>query len=86
LEYDFKTARFTIDEYCSNIKSKIDLQAELKIKAINDQRLNLIQQVDQYQAELFQDLDNRLEKPNVEKAIREVQHFIITGGANPDLI
>jgi hypothetical protein len=55
LEYDSRAARLTIDQHCSDVKSKIDLHAEFKIKKINEERSSLINQMDTYQVELFQD-------------------------------
>ncbi len=39
LEYDFKTVKLAIDEHCSHARSKIDVQAETKIKEVHERRL-----------------------------------------------
>jgi hypothetical protein len=86
LEYELKAARLTIDTYCSNIKSKIDLQAEIMIKKINEERSDLISQVDKYQEELFQGLDRRIDKLNVESIIKKAQDLIESQPSRIDLI
>jgi hypothetical protein len=86
LEYDFKTARLTIDEHCSKVKAKIDIHAEYKIKKINEECSDLISQVDTYQAELFKGLDKRLAKLKVESLIKETRDLIESQSGQIELI
>jgi hypothetical protein len=86
LEYDFKTARLTIDEHCWTVKSKIDFQAEFMIKKINKERLKLISQIDEYQEKLFQGLEERIDKPKVESTLKEARDFIKSEPSQIDLI
>ncbi len=86
LEYEFKTARFTIDEHCSHVNAKIYIHAETMITKINEERLALINKVDECQAKLFLDLDTRIDKPNVELALKEAQDFIKSEPTEIELI
>jgi hypothetical protein len=71
LEYELKTARFSIDSHCSNIKALIDFEAELMIKEVNDKRLDLLNQLDEYQNDLFENLERRIDRSRVEKTLAQ---------------
>jgi hypothetical protein len=53
LQSELNSPQLVIDEHCSEIIAKIDLKAETLIKKINEERLNLISEVQTYQKELL---------------------------------
>jgi hypothetical protein len=58
LECDLNRAHFLLDDHCSGVKARIDFKTELMIKEINETRLDLFSQIDQYQAELVVNVEN----------------------------
>jgi hypothetical protein len=76
LEFASRTARLTIDEHCSNVVSEIDLQAELLIKLISEKRSQLLGQCNAYQADLYKDLDKRLNTGRIDFILHQTREIL----------
>ncbi len=70
LDFESKTARLTIAEHCSNVRHKIDLQAEILIEQINQTRCKYIAQADKYHDEKLRGLEKTNFKSELEKNYR----------------
>ena len=73
LDFDLKTEKYTISEYCSKIKNAIDTQAETLIQRIHYKRQELFDEIEEHEKRKMSEFEKEFNSEKYVKLIEETR-------------